>query len=150
MGFCGHHTDQLPGTGRTYLQSCPITGFTDRELDSGRARLTPMPGAFQRLNSVRLKKQLTIHKNYVIMPGRSLRRSKTNRLRTCHAYNPERILEAISKKSFGPISVLGPRFKSSTYLSMSAGWNSAPPLRGVGPTRRRLDLEPKSFFWDGF
>jgi hypothetical protein len=28
--------------------------------------------------------------------------------------------EAISKKSFGPISVLVPRFKSSTYLSMPA------------------------------
>jgi len=28
------------------------------------------------------------------------------------------ILEAISKKSFVPISVLGPRFNSLTYLSM--------------------------------
>jgi len=32
-----------------------------------------------------------------------------------------KIVEAISKKSFGPISALGPRFKSSTYLSMPAG-----------------------------
>jgi hypothetical protein len=28
------------------------------------------------------------------------------------------VLEAISKKSFGPISVLGPRFNSSECLSM--------------------------------
>jgi hypothetical protein len=31
------------------------------------------------------------------------------------------VLEAISKKSFGPISALGLRFKSSKYLSMPAG-----------------------------
>ena len=31
------------------------------------------------------------------------------------------LLEAISKMPFGPISALGSRFKSSTYLSMPAG-----------------------------
>jgi hypothetical protein len=30
-------------------------------------------------------------------------------------------LEAISKRSFGPISVLGPHFNSSEYFSMPAG-----------------------------
>jgi hypothetical protein len=30
-------------------------------------------------------------------------------------------IEAISKKSFRPISALSPRIKSSTYLSMPAG-----------------------------
>ena len=37
------------------------------------------------------------------------------------------VLEAISKKTFGPNAALGPRFKSSTYMRMPAGWNSAPP-----------------------
>jgi len=37
------------------------------------------------------------------------------------------LLEAILKKSFGPISILGPRFNSSEYWSMPAGLTSAPP-----------------------
>ena len=36
-------------------------------------------------------------------------------------YVPVLFLEAISKKSFVPISVLGPSFNSSRYFSMSAG-----------------------------
>ena len=36
-------------------------------------------------------------------------------------YVPVLFLEAISKKSFAPISVLGPSFNSSKYFSMSAG-----------------------------
>jgi hypothetical protein len=31
------------------------------------------------------------------------------------------VLEAISKTSFAPISLLGPSFNSSKYFSMSAG-----------------------------
>jgi hypothetical protein len=65
-------------------------------------------------------------------------------------------LEAISKKSFGPIFVLGPRFNASEYLS----------VRVEDPVNRRGglnlgsaflsrwllagDLEPKSYFRDGF
>ena len=36
-------------------------------------------------------------------------------------------IEAISKKFFGPISVLASYFKSSEYCSMPAGWSSGPP-----------------------
>jgi hypothetical protein len=44
--------------------------------------------------------------------------------------------------------MLGPGFKSSTYLSMPVG----DPVMFLGrvETRSRLDLEPKSYFWDGF
>ena len=49
------------------------------------------------------------------------------------------ILEVISKKFFGPISVLVPCFNSSEYCSMPAV-----------EVRSRLELEPKPFFWDGF
>ena len=35
--------------------------------------------------------------------------------------DPSANIEAISKMPFGPISALGPRFKSSKYFSMSAG-----------------------------
>jgi len=37
-----------------------------------------------------------------------------------HHTGATNLLEAISKKSFGPIPALGPRFKSSTYMSMPA------------------------------
>jgi hypothetical protein len=52
------------------------------------------------------------------------------------------ILEAVSKHPFGPISVLGPIFKSSEYLSMPAGYDPQKkmirrdvPLRGETRTR---------------
>ena len=54
------------------------------------------------------------------------------------------MIEAISKKSFSPISVLDPGFKSSTYLSMPVG--DPVMFSGRVETRSRLDLEPKSFF----
>jgi hypothetical protein len=38
------------------------------------------------------------------------------------------LLEVISKKSFGPISVLGPRFNSSEYLKYACGLNLGPAL----------------------
>jgi hypothetical protein len=40
-------------------------------------------------------------------------------------------LEAISKMSFGPISLLAPRFKSSTTNRLPAVLNSAPPRSGT-------------------
>ena len=38
----------------------------------------------------------------------------------------EKLLEAISKKSFGPISLLVPRFKSSKYFEYSSGSKRGP------------------------
>ena len=53
-------------------------------------------------------------------------------------------LEAISKKSFVPISALPLRFNSSKYLSMHPKGISFVHLRVE--TQGRLDLEPKSVF----
>ena len=52
------------------------------------------------------------------------------------------IIEAISKMSFIPISVLGPRFNSSKYFSMSAGWNSVPRSCPAGLRRENLSQNP--------
>ena len=42
------------------------------------------------------------------------------RIRLQHEYDEQELYKLSQKKSFGPISALGPCFKSSTYLSMSA------------------------------
>ncbi len=47
-------------------------------------------------------------------------------------------LEPISKMSFGPISLLVPRFKSSTYNRMHPVCDA--------PKYNKTDLEPKSYF----
>jgi hypothetical protein len=53
-------------------------------------------------------------------------------------------LEAISKKFFGPISVLGPRFNASEYLEYAC--RRSRQQSGRVEPRPRLDLEPKSYF----
>ena len=53
-------------------------------------------------------------------------------------------IEAISKKFFGPISVLVPCFNSSEYFSMHPKGTSCGRLRVE--VRARLELEPKPFF----
>jgi hypothetical protein len=60
-------------------------------------------------------------------------------------------LEAISKMSFGSISLLGPRFKSSKYSSIPPvlthnGRKSDGESRVAGKTLLRRELEPKSYF----
>jgi len=60
-------------------------------------------------------------------------------------------LEAISKMSFGSISLLGPRFKSSKYQSIPPVLTlkrikSVGESRAAGKTLPRRELEPKSYF----
>jgi hypothetical protein len=60
-------------------------------------------------------------------------------------------LEAISKKSFGPNSLLVPRFKSSKYGNIPPvltlkGIKSGGKSRAAGKTWPRRDFEPKFFF----
>jgi hypothetical protein len=65
------------------------------------------------------------------------------------------LLEAISKRPFAPISVLGPNSNSSKYFSMSAGLNSIPRSCPADLQRENLNQNPifemaSSFFKYGF
>jgi hypothetical protein len=62
-----------------------------------------------------------------------------------------RLIEPISKMSFGPISLLEPRFKSSTYNSMlrfttHKDYKIRREAPRSGEARPRRDLEAKSYF----
>jgi hypothetical protein len=66
------------------------------------------------------------------------------------------LLEVIIKMSFGPISLLAPRFKSSTYYSYASGLKrgsvvrvaAASPVEALTKTEafnRKWNLEPKFY-----